>query len=239
MSHQPNRTSHIYGQYARHVVEALDVGTSRTVVARARRPPAPAQPSAEGPSARALVPETWWASVAESMVVPLEVRPSRMAERGRGVGEGLGPAARKTPGRRAAAPGGDLMFPADLSDEHAYRERKTTLGLDHFRGRSFTGRHRHVTVVTAAHLFLDKQRTCPKAPARAWPSARPWTSSVSGHSDNAARCRSCRCAPVRDYGTALRCRPCSSCVEATTEWRVRSRTTTTSASAGFYERVAS
>lgn len=51
--------------------------------------------------------------------------------------------------------------------EHDYRELKTCLGLDHFEGRSFTGWHRHVTLVTAAHLFLTEQRTCPKAPARA------------------------------------------------------------------------
>ncbi|MFI8393134.1 IS701 family transposase [Streptomyces sp. NPDC085540] len=51
--------------------------------------------------------------------------------------------------------------------EHDYRELKSCLGLDHFEGRSFTGWHRHVTLVTAAHLFLTEQRTCPKAPARA------------------------------------------------------------------------
>ncbi|GGZ05646.1 hypothetical protein GCM10010343_34270 [Streptomyces avidinii] len=50
--------------------------------------------------------------------------------------------------------------------EHDYRELKTALGLDHFEGRSFTGWHRHVTRVTAAHLFLTEQRTCSKAPAR-------------------------------------------------------------------------
>ncbi|MFE6667178.1 IS701 family transposase [Streptomyces sp. NPDC057697] len=50
--------------------------------------------------------------------------------------------------------------------EHDYRELKTTLGLDHFEGRSFTGWHRHVTLVTAAHLFLTEQRSCPKVPAR-------------------------------------------------------------------------
>lgn len=84
MSHQPNRTSHIYGQYARHVVGAFDVGTSRTVVSRARRPPGPSQPSAEGSSARARVPERRWASAPESTMVPLEVRRSTMAARGRG-----------------------------------------------------------------------------------------------------------------------------------------------------------
>ncbi|MFJ7071058.1 IS701 family transposase [Streptomyces sp. NPDC101115] len=51
--------------------------------------------------------------------------------------------------------------------EHDYRELKTGLGLDHFEGRSFTGWHRHVTLVTAAHLFLTEQRNSPKAPARA------------------------------------------------------------------------
>ncbi|MFD7912857.1 IS701 family transposase [Streptomyces sp. NPDC059752] len=51
--------------------------------------------------------------------------------------------------------------------EHDYRELKTALGLDHFEGRSFTGWHRHVTLVTAAHLFLTEQRRNPKAPARA------------------------------------------------------------------------
>lgn len=50
--------------------------------------------------------------------------------------------------------------------EHDYRELKTALGLDHFEGRSFVGWHRHVTLVTAAHLFLTEQRRHPKAPAR-------------------------------------------------------------------------
>ncbi|WP_328764946.1 IS701 family transposase [Streptomyces sp. NBC_00272] len=51
--------------------------------------------------------------------------------------------------------------------EHDYLELKTCLGLDHFEGRSFTGWHRHVTLVTAAHLFLTELRRTPKAPARA------------------------------------------------------------------------
>ncbi|MGW4687926.1 hypothetical protein ACWEPM_23930 [Streptomyces sp. NPDC004244] len=34
-------------------------------------------------------------------------------------------------------------------------------------GRSFVGWHRHVTLVTAAHLFVTEQRDSPKAPARA------------------------------------------------------------------------
>ncbi|MES9560405.1 MULTISPECIES: IS701 family transposase [unclassified Streptomyces] len=69
----------------------------------------------------------------------------------------------------ADIPARDLVRLAKLRwrIEHDYRELKTTLGLDHFEGRSFTGWHRHVTLVTAAHLFLTEQRTCPKAPARA------------------------------------------------------------------------
>lgn len=51
--------------------------------------------------------------------------------------------------------------------EHDYRELKTALGLDHFEGRSWDGWHRHVTLVTAAHLFLTEQRTAPKALAGA------------------------------------------------------------------------
>ncbi|MFF4621983.1 transposase [Nonomuraea jabiensis] len=42
--------------------------------------------------------------------------------------------------------------------EHDYRELKTGLGLTHFEGRSWTGWHRHVTLVSAAHLFLTELR---------------------------------------------------------------------------------
>jgi SRSO17 transposase len=48
--------------------------------------------------------------------------------------------------------------------EHDYRELKTGLGLDHFEGRTFTGWHRHVTLVTAAQLFITGLRSDPKAP---------------------------------------------------------------------------
>jgi SRSO17 transposase len=48
--------------------------------------------------------------------------------------------------------------------EHDYRELKTGLGLDHFEGRTFTGWHRHATLVTAAQLFLTTLRLhTPKA----------------------------------------------------------------------------
>jgi SRSO17 transposase len=51
--------------------------------------------------------------------------------------------------------------------EHDYRELKTGLGLDHFEGRSWIGWHRHVTLVTAAHLFITTLRLDPKAAAPA------------------------------------------------------------------------
>ncbi|MDW5330245.1 transposase [Plantactinospora sp. KLBMP9567] len=48
--------------------------------------------------------------------------------------------------------------------EHDYRELETGLGLDHFEGRSWIGWHRHVTLATAAQLFLTQLRlTHPKA----------------------------------------------------------------------------
>jgi SRSO17 transposase len=49
--------------------------------------------------------------------------------------------------------------------EHDYRELKTSLGLDHFEGRSYTGWHRHVTLATLAQAFCTMIRTDPKAPA--------------------------------------------------------------------------
>lgn len=51
--------------------------------------------------------------------------------------------------------------------EHDYRELKTGLGLDHFEGRTFTGWHRHVTLVSAAQLFCTLLHTHPKAAAPA------------------------------------------------------------------------
>ncbi|PZG17134.1 hypothetical protein C1J01_19020 [Nonomuraea aridisoli] len=48
--------------------------------------------------------------------------------------------------------------------EHDYRELKTGLGLTYCEGRSFTGWHRHVTLSSAAHLFLTEPRlSSPKA----------------------------------------------------------------------------
>ncbi|HZG07033.1 MAG TPA: IS701 family transposase [Streptomyces sp.] len=60
--------------------------------------------------------------------------------------------------------------------EHDYRELKHGLGLDHFEGRSWSGWHHHVTLVTAAHAFLTEQRLVPKA---AMPASRSTRSSMS------------------------------------------------------------
>lgn len=42
--------------------------------------------------------------------------------------------------------------------ETGYRELKDTLGLDHYEGRTWPGWHRHVTLVTAALLFLTEHK---------------------------------------------------------------------------------
>ena len=42
--------------------------------------------------------------------------------------------------------------------EQDYRELKDALGLDHFEGRSWTGWHHHVTLVSIAHGFLTTER---------------------------------------------------------------------------------
>jgi SRSO17 transposase len=42
--------------------------------------------------------------------------------------------------------------------EQDYRELKDALGLDHFEGRSWTGWHHHVTLVSIAHGFLTSER---------------------------------------------------------------------------------
>lgn len=49
--------------------------------------------------------------------------------------------------------------------EHDYREMKQALGLAHFEGRTWSGWHHHVTLVSAAHAFCTLQRLArhPKA----------------------------------------------------------------------------
>jgi Transposase DDE domain len=42
--------------------------------------------------------------------------------------------------------------------EQDYRELKDELGLDHYEGRSWTGWHHHVTLVSMAYAFLVLER---------------------------------------------------------------------------------
>lgn len=61
-----------------------------------------------------------------------------------------------------------------LRIEHDYRELKTGLGLDDSEGRSFNGFHRHLTRVTAAHLFITQlRRAGPKELGATWASTGP------------------------------------------------------------------
>jgi SRSO17 transposase len=64
--------------------------------------------------------------------------------------------------------------------EQDYRELKDELGLDHFEGRSWTGWHHHVTLVSMAYAFLVLERarakknlTADVAPDPAAPPAAP------------------------------------------------------------------
>ncbi|MET8971286.1 hypothetical protein ABZX80_24430 [Streptomyces hydrogenans] len=77
----------------------------------------------------------------------------------------------------ATTPVADLVRRAKMCwrIEHDYRELKHGLGLDHFEGRTWCGRHHHVTLVTAAQAFLTLRRVDPKAHTPAWPSTRSST----------------------------------------------------------------
>jgi SRSO17 transposase len=44
-----------------------------------------------------------------------------------------------------------------------YKQLKGDLGLDHYEGRSWIGRHHHTALVTVAHGFLTLERLCPRA----------------------------------------------------------------------------
>ncbi len=55
---------------------------------------------------------------------------------------------------------GAVIRPAELHRrlENGQRELTSELGLDHFEGRSWIGWNRHVTLVSAAQLFLASTR---------------------------------------------------------------------------------
>lgn len=64
--------------------------------------------------------------------------------------------------------------------EHDYRELKHGLGLDHFEGRTWRGRHHHATLVTAARAWLADWNEHP----------RPfvWTKTADETLDKVAAC---------------------------------------------------
>jgi SRSO17 transposase len=119
-----------------------------------------------------------------SQFVALRVRPAGRRPGGRLAADGSLPAAwllAEWPGEAAEPTDywlATLPADTDLAElvrlakirwriEHDYRELKTALGLDHFEGRTWHGWHRHVTLVTAAQLFLTQLRHDPKAAAPA------------------------------------------------------------------------
>ncbi|WP_234328022.1 transposase [Streptomyces sp. NRRL F-2664] len=64
----------------------------------------------------------------------------------------------------------DLEPAADIPATDLVRLAKARWRIEHRElktARSFTGWHRHVTLVTAAHPLLTEQRRTPRAPARA------------------------------------------------------------------------
>lgn len=57
--------------------------------------------------------------------------------------------------------------------EQDYRETKRELELDHFEGRSWQGRHHHVTLISLAYSFLVLERLASKKTSGlTWPAAR-------------------------------------------------------------------
>jgi SRSO17 transposase len=60
-----------------------------------------------------------------------------------------------------------------------YRELNELVGLDHFEGRSWIGWNRHVTLASAAHLFLTVLRTTDSAGATANDHRKPETSGAA------------------------------------------------------------
>ncbi|WP_306371541.1 transposase [Nocardiopsis sp. CC223A] len=93
---------------------------------------------------------------------------------GRTVGLGRGTAGRDAH-RRVAAEYWLSSLPADTvlrhlvrlakirwRIEHDYRDLKHGLGLDHYEGRTWRGRHHHVTLVSAEQAFLTLRRPDPK-----------------------------------------------------------------------------
>jgi SRSO17 transposase len=179
----------VLSAHAERAVPALvpTSGRGRPSRPRYRTPPVALREHVQAAGRAAAVPLTWREGSRgplTSWFVVLRVRPAGHHQAARRAADGSLPVvwllAEWPPA--AAEPTDDWLadLPADtdLAElvrlakirwriEHDYRECKTGLGLDHFEGRSWSGWHRHVTLVTAAQLFLTWLRTSPKAVAPA------------------------------------------------------------------------
>jgi SRSO17 transposase len=164
-----------------------DTGRGRHPLPRYRTPPVGLREHALAAGRDAAVEVTWRQGSRGPMTsqfIALRVRPAGRRPTGRLAADGSLPAvwllAEWPP--EAAEPTdywlSTLPEDTDLAElvrlakirwriENDYRELKTVLGLDHFEGRTWAGWHRHVTLVTAAQLFLTELRTDPKAAAPA------------------------------------------------------------------------
>ncbi|GGR41117.1 hypothetical protein GCM10010219_52910 [Streptomyces netropsis] len=97
--------------------------------------------------------------------------------------------------------------------EHDYRELETAMGLDLAEGRSFDGWHRHVILVTAAHLSLAEQRTSLKVQTGVRQDARSVRQRCLGHrtvgSENRGPSRRTpqTLGPLRRHAALTRARP--------------------------------
>jgi SRSO17 transposase len=179
----------VLSAHAERAVPALvpTSGRGRPSQPRYRTPPVALREHVQAAGRAAAVPLTWRDGSRGPMTshfVALRVRPAGHHQAARRAADGSLPAvwllAQWPPA--AAEPTdywlADLPADTDLAElvrlakirwriEHDYRECKTALGLDHFEGRTWSGWHRHVTLVTAAQLFLTLLRTSPKAVAPA------------------------------------------------------------------------
>jgi SRSO17 transposase len=182
----------VSGDLTAHAADAVPEvkpysGRGRRPLPRYRTTPVGLRAHVRAASHDAAVPVTWRAGSRGPMTshfVALRVRPAGRHATARPAADGSLPAvwllAEWPP--EAAEPTdywlATLPADTDLAElvrlakirwriEHDYRELKSALGLDHFEGRTWRGWHRHVTLVTAAQLFLTLLPTDPKAAAPA------------------------------------------------------------------------
>ncbi|MFD8563120.1 IS701 family transposase [Streptosporangium canum] len=173
----------LLGAGARRTAPAYG-GTGRRPVPRYRDKPRSAQQIVTAAGRRALHPVTWRPGSKgplRSRFTALRVRPAGRMIRRAHAGEELPECwllAEWPPGEPEPVKYWLSTLPGDIPlrhlvrmakirwrVEHDYRELKTGLGLDHFEGRTWSGWHHHVALVSAAHAFCTLERLNPKAPA--------------------------------------------------------------------------